>query len=109
MRAALATLLMLLAVGLVGGAWGLDLSAWHATGLDPTVNAQGATVYAFMAWQGFFVSVAGLMGLFLLLRWMAGLVRADCPSTVDLIALFVAYTAGQGAFAGLLLRLFPGS
>ncbi len=108
-RAALATLLMLLAVGLVGGAWGLDLSAWHATGLDPTVNAQGATVYAFMAWQGFFVSVAGLMGLFLLLRWMAGLVRADCPSTVDLIALFVAYTAGQGAFAGLLLRLFPGS
>jgi cytochrome c oxidase subunit I+III len=35
-------------------------------------------------------------------------VSADRPSTVDLIGLFMAYTAGQAAMVVLLIRLFPG-
>jgi cytochrome c oxidase subunit I+III len=87
----------------------MDLGAWLGTGLSPTANAQGAMVYAFMAMQGFLVAVAGLMALFITLRWLAGQMAADRPSTTDLIALFVIYTAGQGIIAGLLLRLFPGA
>jgi len=105
----LATVMMVLAAVLVAGAWGLDLNAWLGTGLRAPANAQGAIVYAFMAWQGFFVAVMSLMALFAALRWMAGLVKADRPSTFDLIALFLVYTAGQGAFSALLLRLFPGA
>jgi cytochrome c oxidase subunit I+III len=105
---AVATLLMLAAVGLAGAGLGMDLDHWLATGLRPEVNAQGSTVYALIGWQGFFVAVAGLMGLYALLRWLAGHVEAARPSTFDLIALFLVFTAGQGAVAVLLTRLFPG-
>ncbi len=105
---AIATLLMLAAVGLVAAGWGLDLDHWLATELRPEVNAQGATVYAFLGWQGFFVGVSALMGVYALLRWLAGHVEAARPSTFDLIALFLVFSAGQGVFAVLLTRLFPG-
>ena len=106
---AVATLLMLAAVGLAGAGWALDLNHWLATGLRPEVNAQGATVYALIGWQGFFVAVSGLMGLYALLRWLAGHVEAARPSTFDLIALFLAFTAAQGVGSVLLTRLFPGA
>ena len=106
---AVATALMLAAVGLAAAAWALDLNHWLATGLRPEVNAQGATVYALIGWQGFFVAVSGLMGLYALLRWLAGHVEAARPSTFDLIALFLVFTAAQGAGSVLLTRLFPGA
>ena len=49
------------------------------------------------------------MGLYAVLRWLAGHARADRPSTWDVIGLFLVYSAGQGVFAALLPRLFPGS
>jgi len=49
------------------------------------------------------------MALYAGLRWAAGHVEAQRPSTFELIALFLAYSAGQGAFSTLLTRLFPGS
>src|SRR5690606_21314996 len=106
---ALATLMMLTAVALVGTGWGLDLNHWLATGLRPEVNAQGATVYGLLGWQGFFVAVSGLMAFYALLRWLAGHVEAARPSTFDLIGLFVGFTAAQGFGAVLLTRLFPGA
>ena len=93
---------------MIVAAWFGDLAAWRATGLQPEVNTQGATVYAFLSWQGLFAAVVALMGLYAVLRWLAGHVRADRPSTYDLIALFIVFSAGQGAFATLLTRLFPG-
>jgi len=104
----IATLLMVAAAALVVGAWGLDLKAWIATGLRPEVHAQGATVYALLAWQGWFAVIVTIMGLYIVLRWLAGHMQADRPSTGDIIALFIVYAAAQGTFATLLTRLFPG-
>ena len=106
--AALAALMMVVAAALIGAAWFVDLTAWLDSGLRPKVNTQGATVYAFLSWQGLFAAIAALMGLYAVLRWLAGHVGADRPSTYDLIALFIVFSAGQGAFATLLTRLFPG-
>ncbi|CAN7370394.1 cbb3-type cytochrome c oxidase subunit I [Brevundimonas sp. LjRoot202] len=106
--AVLAALMMAAAAALIVAAWFWDLAAWRATGLRPEVNTQGATVYAFLAWQGVFAAVVALMGLYAVLRWLAGHVRTDRPSTYDLIALFIVFSAGQGAFVTLLTRLFPG-
>ncbi|MES2035383.1 MAG: cbb3-type cytochrome c oxidase subunit I [Pseudomonadota bacterium] len=106
---ALATAMMVLAAALAAAAWGVDLKGWWQTGLRAPAHAQGASVYALMAWHGFFVAVVVLMALCATLRWMAGLAKADRPSTFDLIALFLVYTAGQGVFSLLLLRLFPGA
>jgi cytochrome c oxidase subunit I+III len=49
------------------------------------------------------------MGLYALLRWLAGHVEAARPTTFDLIGLFLGFTAAQGLGAVLLTRLFPGA
>jgi cytochrome c oxidase subunit I+III len=105
---AISALMLLLAAALIVSAWGLDLGAWLESGLRPEVSAQGATVYALLSWHGFFAGVATLMGLYAVLRWLAGHAVADRPSTWDVIAVFLVYSAGQGAFVALLPRLFPG-
>lgn len=48
------------------------------------------------------------MGPFVLLRWLCGLVSSRYPATFEVVALFVAFTAVQGATTTLLIRLFPG-
>jgi len=103
-----ATGLMVAAAGLIAAAWGAELNAWIGTGLRPEVHAQGATVYALLAWQGWFVAIVAVMGLYILLRWLAGHMQPDRPTSGDIIALFIVYAAGQGAIATLLTRLFPG-
>jgi cytochrome c oxidase subunit I+III len=104
----IATAMMALAAGLIATGWFTDLRAWLDTDLRPEASAQGAAVYFLLAWQGFFAAVIALMGGYVVARWLAGLVGASRPSTFDLIAMFVIYAAGQGAFATLLTRLFPG-
>ena len=106
--AALATLMMVAGIGATAAGFGLDFAAWSATGLHPEKNAQGASVWSFLAWQGFFVAICALMALYAALRAMAGLVKPERPTTFQLIALFAAYTAAQGAASTLLVRLFPG-
>jgi cytochrome c oxidase subunit I+III len=106
--AAISTLMLVIAAGLIAVGWGVELQAWLATSLRPEASGQGATVYTFLAWQGFFTAVVALMGFYAVLRWIAGHVKADRPSTFDLIGLFIGYSAGQGTFAALLTRLFPG-
>jgi cytochrome c oxidase subunit I+III len=105
---AVAAVMMVAAAVAIGLAWGLDLESWRATALSPTINAQGATVYSFLAWHGAFAAIVAVMGAYAFLRWLAGHVAADRTSTFDLIALFIAYSAGQGAVSALLPRLFPG-
>ncbi len=104
----IATAMMITASILIVWGWASGWAAWRALDIDPTAHAQFAMIYAFIAWDGFFAFVVALMGLFVLLRWIAGLVAAERPSTFDLIALFVIYTAGQGSFSSLLTYLFPG-
>jgi len=100
--------MMLFAASLIVAAWGVDLRAWLASGLRPEVSAQGATVFALLSWHGFFAAVSALMGLYAVLRWLAGHAVADRPSTWDVIGIFLVYSAGQGTFVALLPRLFPG-
>ena len=106
--AAVATLLMVVAAALAGAGWWTDLQAWTATGLEASATTQGATVFALLSWQGLFAGLVGMMGLYAIARWLAGHVEAARPSTFDLIALFIVFSAGQGALASLLVRLFPG-
>ncbi|MGA0544097.1 cbb3-type cytochrome c oxidase subunit I [Brevundimonas sp. VNH65] len=104
----IATLLMILAAALISGGWWVDLQSWIAAGLKASATGQGATVFFLLSWQGFFVAIVALMALYAGLRWIAGHVEARRPSTFELIGLFLAYTAGQGGFMTLLVRLFPG-
>ena len=104
----IATLLMVVAAALIVGSLGADVQAWIGTGLRPTVHAQGATVYALLAWQAWFAVIVAIMGFYVVLRWLAGHMQADRPTTGDIIALFIVYAATQGTFLTLLVRLFPG-
>lgn len=106
--AAIASVLMLVATVAAGGAFASEASAWWNSGLRPDASSQGATVYALLAWQGTFVGISLLMGPFVLLRWLCGLVSSRYPATFEVVALFVAFTAVQGAATTLLIRLFPG-
>ena len=100
--------MMLLAAVLACAGWGADLQAWLATALRPEANAQGAMVFAFLAWQGFFAAIVAIMGAYAVARWLAGKIGARRTATFDLIALFIVYTACQGLVSTLLTRLFPG-
>jgi len=106
---AAATLMLAAAALLVAAAWGLDLRGWAAGGLQPSQSPQGAAVAALLSWQGLFVLTAAFMGLYALLRLAWGYVRPGQPATFEVIGLFLAYAAGQGAFAAALPRLFPGA
>jgi cytochrome c oxidase subunit I+III len=100
----------LAAASLVGtGAWVLDLTGWWDAGLRPDRDAQGATVFALLSWQGMFAACGLLMGLFALLRRAFGYLAPDRNTSLQLIGLFLVYTALQGGAAALLTRLFPGA
>jgi len=104
----ISTLLMVLAVASTTAAWAVDLQAWRAGPLQASATGQGATVFFLLSWQGFFAAILVLMAVYAVLRWAFGHVEARRPSTFQLIGLFVAYAAGQGAFMSLLTQLFPG-
>ena len=107
--ATIASLLLAIAAGSVAWAAWIDLTTWSAAGLDPTASGQGATVFGLMSWQATFAAISVIMGGYALLRRMFGLIDPARPATCELIGLFLAFTAGQGAFVLLLTRLFPGS
>jgi cytochrome c oxidase subunit I+III len=107
--ATIASLLLAIAAGAVAWAAWIDLTTWSAAGLDPTASGQGATVFGLMSWQATFAAISVIMGGYALLRRMFGLIDPARPATCELIGLFLAFTAGQGAFVLLLTRLFPGS
>ena len=100
---------LVLAAGLVAGAWILDFQAWRDAGLRGEASAHGAIVYAFLVWQSLFVGVAALMAIYAILRLVFGLVAPERPTTGDLIGLFLIYSAGQGGASMLITHLFPGA
>jgi cytochrome c oxidase subunit I+III len=103
-----ATAFMAASAGLVAAAWALDARGWLGVGLKPDGGPQGAAIAALVSWQGVFVATALLMGGYVLFRLAFGYVRAAQPTTFQVIGLFLAYAAAQGAFAAALPRLFPG-
>ncbi|MGE0773932.1 MAG: cbb3-type cytochrome c oxidase subunit I [Sphingomonadaceae bacterium] len=101
--------LLLLAVGALAAALAVDLWTWRASGLGPVESAQGATVYAFLSLQATLTAIVVLMGGYIAVRNSRGLIVRPRNNSVDLMVLFLGYTAIQGSLAALLVRLFPGA
>ncbi len=106
-RPVLAVLLVALATAAGLGAQGADLHSWLAAGLRPQDSGQGASVFALVAFQGVLLGVVVLMAGYVLARAARGLMSARRRTTLDIVVLFVGYTAAQGVVAALLTRLFP--
>ena len=87
------------------GADYVSVSAW----LDPVLSGQGAVAHAFLANQLMLCAVAALMALFLAGRTSRDMVTRPRNNTVDLVTIFVIYTAAQGSAGALIVRLVSGA
>ena len=100
---------LLLAAGAIGFGFAMDFLGWRNHGLDPTLSAQGAIVYAMLGWQGLMVALAILMAPYLAARTSVGLVTRPHNTTFDVVTLFLLYAAAQGAMAAVVTRITPGA
>ena len=73
-----------------------------ARDLDPSADAQGATVWALLAWQGVHVLLVAIMAAYTLARRAAGKLNAARRVTFDNTWLIWMYTAAQGLAALLI-------
>lgn len=87
------------------GADYVSVSAW----LDPVLSGQGAVAHAFLANQLMLCAVAALMALFLAGRTSRDMITRPRNNTVDLVTIFVIYTAAQGSAGALIVRLVSGA
>ncbi len=97
------------AVALLVGALWLDVTGWRATGLAPTVNGMGATVFMLAVLQAQVVTVAVVMAIYLALREARGIMTTPTNVTMDVVGRFVAFCALQGMIFTLVPRVFPGA
>jgi cytochrome c oxidase subunit I+III len=100
-------ILLGLAVPLMIGAVGLDLSAQVRAALSPEAHAYGAAVYTIIALQAFFVITTAIMGLYTIARWWAGKLDSVRRSTFDNTMLFWHYTTAQGLVGLIVVHGFP--
>jgi cytochrome c oxidase subunit I+III len=103
----LVRLLVGLAVALFAGGGGASFLMLQAAGIDPTVHAYASASWAIIAWQGAHVAIALVMGLYVLVRSLAGKLDGRRRQSLDVTMLFLGYTAGQGIVAAALLLAFP--
>ena len=98
-----------LAVALLVGALWLDVAGWQATGLGPTKNGMGATVFMLAVLQAQVLIVAVIMAIYLALREARGIMTTPTNVTMDVVGRFVAFCAVQGMVFTILPRVFPGA
>ena len=98
-----------LAVALLVGALWLDVAGWQATGLGPTKNGMGATVFMLAVLQAQVLIVAVIMAIYLALREARGIMTTPTNVTMDVVGRFVAFCAVQGIVFTILPRVFPGA
>jgi cytochrome c oxidase subunit I+III len=91
----------------VVAAFGVELYAQQAAGLDPGASAYGAIVSAAIVVQGFFVAVVFLMAGYTVARALRGKLSAVRRVTFDNTVLMSHYTVGQGVAGLALLHAFP--
>ncbi|TCT04697.1 cytochrome c oxidase subunit I [Aquabacter spiritensis] len=101
----LAALLLALA-GLVAANL-LDLARMWDSGLRPAESGYGATVYAILCLQTFFVATITIMALYTAARALAGKLDAVRRVTFDNTHIFWRYTIGQGLIGAGVVHLFP--
>jgi cytochrome c oxidase subunit I+III len=100
-------LFLLLAIPFLLAAFGVELYAHWQSGLRPTDSGYAATVYAFIATQGFFVAVVTVMGLYTFARSLCGLLNGRRRATFDNTMLFWHYTVVQGLAMLAVVHTFP--
>jgi cytochrome c oxidase subunit I+III len=83
---------------------GLDW--WHA-GLRGEDSAQGAAIYAMLAWHVAVVTAVVLSSFFYAARWMRGLAKPPVNKTLEALRLLFLFAALEGAAALLLPRWVP--
>jgi cytochrome c oxidase subunit I+III len=100
---------MLLIAGspLLAAAGLADLYSQWMPGLRPAASSYGASVYAVVAFQLFFIATTLIMALFTLAKSLAGRIDSVRRATFDNTMLFWLYTAGQGLAGLALVHLFP--
>ncbi|MHB1122501.1 MAG: cytochrome c oxidase subunit I [Ramlibacter sp.] len=96
-----------LGVLLLCGALGLEIAGHLLAGLRPQDSAYGAAVFMIIALQGVFVVAMIFMGLYTVVRSMAGLLGAQRRVTFDNTMLLWYYTVAQGLASLLLVHSFP--
>jgi cytochrome c oxidase subunit I+III len=106
---AIATGLVLCSVAALTAAFLTDMASWWEAGLRPDMSSQGAIVFGLSVLLGTLVATAIIMGVFVLARSIAGLVSARLPASLEVICLFLIYTAIQTAVGAAVVRLFPGA
>ena len=92
---------------LVGALW-LDITGWLGTGLAPTMNGMGATVFMLSVLQGQVVIIACIMAVYLALREARGIMTTPTNVTMDIVTRFIMFCAIQGMIFTLVPRVFPG-
>jgi cytochrome c oxidase subunit I+III len=87
----------------------VDVLDWWNAGLRGDASAQGASIFAMLAWHGVIVLAVALSALYYLARWVRGLVPAPVNKTLEALRLLFIYAALEGGAALLLPRLVPWS
>jgi cytochrome c oxidase subunit I+III len=85
----------------------LDGLDWWRAGLRGSHSAQGAAVYAMLAWHGSLVAAVVLSALYYGLRWMRGLAPRPANKTLEALRVLFIYAALEGAAGLLLPRVVP--
>ncbi|MBM1170020.1 cytochrome c oxidase subunit I [Microvirga arabica] len=98
---------LLVAIPLLIGSVALEVFGQLETGLRPSESGYGAVVYSLASYQGFVVAVLAIMGLYTVVRSLAGRLNRVRRSTFDNTQLFWHYGVAQGLVALLIVHAFP--
>ena len=101
--ASLMTLSMLCLVA----ALAVDFFDWWNAGLRGDASAQGATIYAMLAWHSSIVLAVVLSAFYYLARWLRGLAPGPANNTLEALRILFIYAAMEGIVGLLLPRLLP--
>jgi cytochrome c oxidase subunit I+III len=85
----------------------IDVLDWWNAGLRGDASAQGASIFAMLAWHGVIVVAVVLSALYYVARWMRGLAPGPANKTLEALRLLFIYTALEGSAALLLPRIVP--
>lgn len=99
--------LMALSACCLVAALAVDVRDWWIAGLRGDASAQGAAIFAMLAWHGVIVAAVLLCALYYVARWMRGLAPGPANKTLEALRLVFIYTAFEGGAALLLPRIVP--
>ena len=100
----IAIALLGLAAAAAASALWLDFRGWRALGLEAGASGQGAVIYALQALQACAVAIAVLMVCYCAARRARGLITQPRNNSIDLVVLFLGYTAVQGLVGAIVGR-----